>query len=91
MMYVPASGVHAPTLSHPIALSYVDVIGSGALDVSKSFADNFFGKCEGWDVILDDRANPEYESAVRVSEADRAYIDAQLRSKNVRVVTRSKM
>jgi len=89
-MYVPEISVKPPTLTHPIALTYIDVIASGALQVAPQFAQNFFEECEGWTIVLDDRANPQYESAVKVSDEHRTYIDAQLKRLNVRMLQLSK-
>ncbi|MCB1333799.1 MAG: gamma-glutamylcyclotransferase [Roseivivax sp.] len=72
--------LHLPDADHPVLLSYVDVVVQGYLHVyGAAGAERFFDTTTGWNApIRDDRANPQYPRAQRLSDAERAVVDAAL-------------
>lgn len=67
----------APTDTHPILLSYLDVVAQGYLaEYGPDGLQRFVETTDGWDApILDDRAAPVYPRAQRLSAGDRALVD----------------
>ncbi|WP_319824407.1 gamma-glutamylcyclotransferase family protein [Thalassovita sp.] len=59
---IPAGKHGAPTMAHPVLLSYLDVVVQGYLrEFGEDGVSRFFATTDGWDVpILDDRAHPHY-------------------------------
>lgn len=74
------SDPHGPKQSHPVCQSYVDTCLSGCLEqADESFARDFIEQTLGWDGYwLNDRQNPLYPRAARVSEETQKQIDALL-------------
>lgn len=80
-IYAIAEGRHfPPTADNPVLLSYVDVVIQGYLaEYGRDGADRFLDTTTGWEApILNDRATPRYPRAQRLSDAERAYVDAAL-------------
>ncbi len=67
----------APSVRHPILLSYLDVVVQGYLQVfGKEGAARFFQTTSGWDApIQNDRADPRYPRAQRLSAAETKLVD----------------
>lgn len=65
----------APTVQHPILLSYLDVVVQGYFQqFGKDGVDDFFATTDGWDApILNDRAAPIYPRH-RILSADESSI-----------------
>lgn len=49
-----------PSEETPIVQSYLDVILSGCLGISRNFAEEFIGTTGGWGVYFNDRDEPRY-------------------------------
>jgi hypothetical protein len=75
---VPQTQVDAN--AHPILLSYIDVVVQGFLtEFGPQGAEDFFATTTGWHApILNDRANPQYPRAQRLTARDTAVVDAGL-------------
>lgn len=54
-----------PTKKFPIVQSYIDVILTGCLQISKDFAKEFMKTTFKWNCIENDRANPKYPRALK--------------------------
>lgn len=65
---------------HPILLSYLDTVLQGYLrEFGEVGARRFIDTTDGWEMtVLDDRADPIYPRAQRLSAAETAFVDAQL-------------
>ena len=90
-VYSIPNGKHGvPDDSHPVLLSYLDVVVQGYLRVfGEAGAHRFFETTEGWDSpILNDRAKPHYPRHQTLSTAERAFVDDKLAALNVPIVTR---
>ncbi len=77
-IYEIPEGKHpAPAALRPIALSYLDVVVQGYLQVfGESGVADFFATTTGWDAqILNDRATPMYPRAQRLSKTETALVD----------------
>ncbi|KAF0676670.1 gamma-glutamylcyclotransferase family protein [Profundibacterium mesophilum] len=77
-LYTIPPGKHrAPDRTHPVLLSYLDVVVQGYLaEFGPEGAARFFRSTDGWDApILDDRAQPLYPRAQTLSAAERAFVD----------------
>lgn len=72
-----------------LVLSYIDCVVQGFLrEYGAEGAAHFFATTDGWDSpVIDDRAAPRYPRAQRLDDAERAAVDAGLRSVGARVVT----
>lgn len=80
-VYVVPLDRHKPVSpTHPVLLSYLDVVVQGYLRVfGEAGADRFFATTDGWDTpILDDRARPRYPRHQALSRAERAFVDDRL-------------
>ena len=66
-----------PSKSHPILLSYLDVVVQGFMSHSGLEAvENFFETTDGWQVgVLDDRSKPVYPRHQQVSALERSIVD----------------
>ena len=53
-----------PNKEFPIQQSYIDVILTGCLEISKGFAEEFMRTTSGWKLIQDDRISPKYPRAL---------------------------
>lgn len=69
-----------PSDAHPILLSYIDVVVQGFLHrFGPAGAQAFFDSTAGWAApITDDRDNPLYPRAQRLTIAEKAFTDAAL-------------
>lgn len=69
-----------PTADHPVLLSYLDVVVQGYLaEYGPPGVAHFFATTDGWEApFLDDRTDPRYPRAQRISEDDRAMVDLWL-------------
>lgn len=68
-----------PSVGHPILLSYLDVVTQGFLHVfGPKRAEAFFASTDGWGPILNDRADPLYPRAQRLSAQHTAFVDTQI-------------
>ena len=78
----------APTLTHPVYLSYLDVVVQGFLHtLGQAAVERFFETTHGWDApILMDRAAPRYPRHQRLTPAEVALVDDWLRQIGARVV-----
>jgi len=80
-LYTIAEGAHGrPAQSHPVLLSYLDVVVQGYLqEFGEAGARAFFDTTDGWDTpIMDDRAAPVYPRHCALSTPERAFVDAHL-------------
>ncbi len=77
---VPASHAAAPDVTHPVLLSYIDVVVQGYLDIfGEAGAERFFATTAGWGVpILNDRHAPRYARHQRLSAWQTGFVDAHL-------------
>ena len=87
---VPDEHAAAPTVTHPILLSYIDVVVQGYLrEFGPDGAHRFFETTKGWHApILDDRARPIYRRHQRLAPAERAFVDTELHRRSARVIER---
>jgi len=88
---VPDSHSAAPTVRHPILLSYIDVVVQGYLrEFGTGGAQRFFETTAGWDApVLDDRARPIYSRHQGLGPAERAFVDGALGRYGATVVERA--
>lgn len=80
-VYTIPEGRHgAPTRTHPILLSYLDMVVQGYLrEFGPEGVARFFDTTDGWDApILDDRAAPRYPRHQRLSATERALTEENL-------------
>lgn len=84
---IPAEGNHAPSLQHPVLLSYLDVVVQGYLrEYGAEGVARFFATTAGWDApLLDDRASPIYPRHQRLAPAERALVDDALNQLGVTI------
>ncbi len=80
--------LHLPTTLHPVLLSYLDVVVQGYLrEYGRQGAEHFFATTTGWDSpILNDRDNPRYPRAQRLTDAERAVVDTALHQQDCTVI-----
>jgi hypothetical protein len=73
-------GHDAPSLRHPILLSYIDVVVQGFLaEYGVKGAERFAETTAGWEApVLDDRAAPVYPRARQLIPRERAVVDGLL-------------
>ncbi|MBR9650638.1 gamma-glutamylcyclotransferase family protein [Thalassovita aquimarina] len=80
-IYSIPEGKHgAPSMAHPILLSYLDVVVQGYYqEFGEDGVDRFFATTDGWDApILDDRAAPQYPRHQALSSAEIRLVDRKL-------------
>lgn len=77
----------APSVRHPILLSYLDVVVQGYLDVfGEDGVARFFETTDGWDApIHNDRAAPIYPRHQRLSASEQDLVDAHLNALSAHV------
>ena len=75
--HIPAGRHAAPDATHPILLSYLDVVVQGYLDAfGAAGVARFFETTDGWDApIRDDRGAPAYPRAQVLSRHETALVD----------------
>ncbi|WP_324753525.1 gamma-glutamylcyclotransferase family protein [Roseovarius sp. Pro17] len=74
---VPRNYDGAAKGGHHLLLSYIDVVVQGYLrEFGSGGAQHFFDTTDGWDApVLDDRADPHYPRACRLSRGERDVVD----------------
>jgi hypothetical protein len=79
-VYQVASGhIVAATKSHPILLSYLDVVVQGYLNVfGEAGVAHFFETTSDWQPILNDRAAPLYPRHRKLSRSEQSLVDHHL-------------
>jgi hypothetical protein len=80
-LYTIPEGRHgAPDRTHPVLLSYVDVVVQGYLrEFGADGVARFFATTDGWDApVADDRADPIYLRHQVLSRSERALVDRWL-------------
>ena len=77
---IPPDRASKPTEDHPILLSYVDAVLQGYLcEFGEAGAARFVETTEGWDTpVRNDRADPIYPRAQRLTDRERAFVDDML-------------
>ena len=77
---VPLRHAAEPTARHPILLSYLDVVVQGfSCEFGEAGVSRFFETTAGWEApILNDRADPRYPRAQRLSAAETEMVDHHL-------------
>jgi len=91
-VYSIPHGKHGvPDETHPVLLSYVDVVVQGYLrEFGEDGVARFFETTDGWDArILDDRTQPIYSRHQSLGSDERALVDDWLRNVEARVITRA--
>lgn len=85
---IPAGKHSAPSMAHPILLSYLDVVVQGYLtEFGDQGVSEFFASTDGWDApILDDRAHPHYPRHQLLSREETQLVDQMLRRHEANVV-----
>ncbi|MFC2970262.1 gamma-glutamylcyclotransferase family protein [Acidimangrovimonas pyrenivorans] len=85
---VPEASSAAPSIRHPILLSYLDVVSQGFL---KEFGEDgladFFATTTGWDApILNDRAAPRYPRHLKLSAEELDLVDHHLSALGAKIL-----
>jgi hypothetical protein len=89
-LYVIPEGKHGtPAATHPILLSYLDVVVQGFVrEYGPEGAAHFFDTTDGWDApVLDDRAAPRYPRHQNLDPAETRLVDAALAAREVRIIS----
>ncbi|MBK1634136.1 gamma-glutamylcyclotransferase family protein [Rhodovulum adriaticum] len=88
---VPDSHSAPPDVTHPILLSYIDVVVQGYLrEFGPEGARRFFETTHGWEApILNDRAAPRYPRHQALSGEERRFVDHELGKRAVNVIERA--
>jgi len=78
-MFIKA-GAEYQDKDHPILLSYVDAVLQGYLrEFGEAGAERFCATTEGWNTpVRNDRSNPVYPRAQKLSAAEQAFVDDML-------------
>jgi hypothetical protein len=78
----------APSVRHPILLSYLDTVIKGYLDVfGEAGVADFFATTDGWDSpIHNDRAAPVYPRHQQLSDYLRDFVDQKLAAVDANVI-----
>ena len=78
--HIPADLHTAPSHTHPILLSYLDVVVQGYLnEFREAGVTRFFATTDGWEApIINDRTAPQYPRAQQLSPDETALVDAML-------------
>ena len=90
-VYSIPHGKHGvPDETHPVLLSYIDVVVQGYLrEFGEAGVQRFFQTTDGWDApILDDRAAPIYSRSQRLRDDERGLVEDGLRDVSARIITR---
>ncbi|MEQ9694327.1 gamma-glutamylcyclotransferase family protein [Shimia sp. SDUM112013] len=80
-VYTVPHGKHgAPTVEHPVLLSYIDVVAQGYLrEFGEAGVAHFFNTTAGWTApVLDDRAAPVYPRHQSLSADETQMVDDHL-------------
>ena len=78
--HIPEGHHPAPDRAHPILRSYLDVVVQGYLiEFGEDGVDRFFATTSGWDApIRDDRTDPAYPRAQKLTPGETALVDRHL-------------
>ena len=78
--HIPADLHTAPSQTHPILLSYLDVVVQGYLnEFREAGVTRFFATTDGWEApIINDRTAPQYPRTQQLSPDETALVDAML-------------
>lgn len=82
--------MHEPaSVTHPVLLSYLDVVVQGYLrEFGEDGVARFFETTDGWDApVRDDRGEPVYSRPQRLTAAERGLVDDWLARMGARVFT----
>ncbi|CUH64295.1 hypothetical protein TG4357_01195 [Thalassovita gelatinovora] len=85
---IPAGKHGAPTMAHPILLSYLDVVVQGYhQEFGTEGVTRFFQTTDGWDApILDDRTQPLYPRHQTLARSETRLVDRMLDDVGARLV-----
>ena len=85
---IPSAQLNLPDDSHPVLLSYIDVVIQGFLrEFGPEGAARFFSTTTGWEApVLDDRNAPRYPRAQVLTDTERAVVDRGLAALGCRVI-----
>ncbi len=89
-IYTIPQGKHgAPTMAHPVLLSYLDVVVQGYLrEFGEDGVSRFFATTDGWDApILNDRAHPHYPRHQALTDAETSLVDHWLQRLDAAIVS----
>lgn len=77
-----AEDLKDPSNSHPILLSYLDVVVQGFLrEHGKRAAEDFFSTTDGWETpVLNDRNSPRYPRHQSLTQVETDIVDSCLRN-----------
>lgn len=80
----------APSMRHPILLSYLDTVLAGYHQIfGEDGTRAFFDSTDGWDApVLDDRAQPVYTRSTSLTQQQRRLIDTLLDDHTVQRIKR---
>ena len=80
LYWVPEGKHGRPDRTHPVLLSYIDVVVQGYLrEYGPDGVARFFATTDGWDApVLDDRANPRYPRHQPLSHEEHEMVDGYL-------------
>ncbi|OIQ45805.1 MAG: gamma-glutamylcyclotransferase [Roseobacter sp. MedPE-SW] len=86
---VPTEAQNQGSQSHPILLSYLDVVVQGHLRVfGEQGVVDFFASTKGWQaLILNDRLDPRYPRHQQLSPTERQLVDHHLNQLNAEILT----
>ncbi|MFP7570025.1 gamma-glutamylcyclotransferase family protein [Marivita sp. S2033] len=84
---IPPETAATPDREHPILLSYIDAVLQGYLqEFGEDGATRFVHTTEGWaSPVRNDRADPVYSRAQRLTLAERSFVDDMLVTTRARV------
>lgn len=85
---VPPRVAAAPTVRHPILLSYIDVVVQGfSCEFGEEGVGRFFDTTAGWEApILDDRTAPRYPRTQKLSAAETELVDHHLNAVGAQIL-----
>ena len=85
---IPAGQYEAPTQTHSLLLSYIDVVVQGYLtEFGTGGVERFFATTHGWDApIIDDRSAPRYPRHCTLGTDEIALVDDHLARLNVSIL-----
>lgn len=85
---IPPGQSAPPDEEHPILLSYIDAVLQGYLrEYGEAGAERFVRTTEGWNApVKDDRSDPIYPRAQRLSAAERGFVDDMLSTVRAKVM-----
>lgn len=80
MYQTDTRNIAAPSVKHPVLLSYLDAVVQGFLEIyGEAGVQRFFDTTAGWDApILNDRSNPRYPRVQQLTANETALVDHHL-------------